>query len=1179
MNFSELKAAFFNKPKLNKVDLLKLIKTNSADVHALEKFVTRVEKEIPILKATLNKIILGENSHPKSYNDLGRGRLNFYSETLEKEMQWQMLGFIRHAAAINDFVKRKERFEFLLLSGNYEVARTLLDEIDEQNGYTLWSIEHRFILDEYEFGTEKNWETRNLVVNDANDMMVQILGNLYSVKAEKKVSFFQFNEITNDFIEQQKLNAYKNGDSYSEYFRFKTNYFSSIRYNHLSYLVYMEEVMSVIDRYLMSTRILQELITRQELLGFVSTFVKRLLTAQINDKNLFQIAFLFIDDYDQKPEQKDVRSLAIIDQYTVGNYQQAFLMAKQFLSENGCITEIVEIYAKSAIEGKINFEKITDQDSILNSIVKCYYDVFNKDKDATLSYIELLKLSTIFNNSALGVNLYAFVSGELSWPGSIDYELLGMINSAFINPRLSLKFRASENLLDHFLNQLCRLYPSSPTVQTYIELCTNQEKNSGQYAFEYVPTLKRSLYKNRSLLHQKNYSNCIDSYEQLLVDDEISILSKFEIVTNLFECYLAICDYQKALNLFVDTHLKNPALAGKMSHETLLEILVSAKYKCNGDKINLISLPIFFKINCSDKIKVKQTYELFLRSHNNNTPRDLIAIASRFPKTELVYFLSTVCSTEIMQLSKAFNSTYAVNEERISICKFLAEFDTQKQNSYQVEIAELTQKNTISNVIGGIDERKIFVNESKIKELIKSVGKQNVLQNESLSPLTNEAFERYVQLFNYIRSKKSYRDFRTVFELNDNGEIKFLEMPENIYSDVDVEVVYLPAFRIFAGFFLYIRDLFVSSKEFGLDAYISTRIRHGTLPNHLRSVFETYSLVTSQTDNVYAENEFWKEKLVLAETLDAKLQSQFSQFSLNIDTLSKDIKDKYIQCAIDKRAINTEPLFEYSYTESELILLFAKDFVNIVDLDSFIERCFNELWRRTEHCLSVIRQQFNVQFKDKYVAYIDELHSNILAAASNKQAVSELTSSLMTCRTEIQTKLNNISEWFRRSESSFDGKYDLQILAEASIQIAKNIHPNFPFEVEKQIDSFYIKGEYHQHFIDLMNNILFNVIKHCSLPHYELHAKMSIMVQNDILELRFENNVLNSNSHEAKLEMIKANWYKPDANIRQEGGTGFPKIKKILNADLNRKASKFDYSCINNKVEIAIDFETKDLQP
>ena len=64
----------------------------------------------------------------------------------------------------------------------------------------------------------------------------------------------------------------------------------------------------------------------------------------------------------------------------------------------------------------------------------------------------------------------------------------------------------------------------------------------------------------------------------------------------------------------------------------------------------------------------------------------------------------------------------------------------------------------------------------------------------------------------------------------------------------------------------------------------------------------------------------------------------------------------------------------------------------------------------------------------------------------------------------------------------------------------------------------------------------------------------------------------------AKLNAIKENWESADANISREGGTGFPKIKKIINSDLNRKYSDFDFYLADNKLNITISFETNGLK-
>lgn len=673
---------------------------------------------------------------------------------------------------------------------------------------------------------------------------------------------------------------------------------------------------------------------------------------------------------------------------------------------------------------------------------------------------------------------------------------------------------------------------------------------------------------------------CIEICENLLKNLSFTSIIEYEIVSNLFSCYLKKKDFRNSVILFVKTHLKNQHLTKKMSVDELNSLIIKSKFKNVGNKSTLIELPILLKICNVDKIKVKQAYELFLNGNYVCKPSELIGIPHYFDLDKLIFFLKYVCIPEIMQLSKFFNSTYEVNEERIIITKYLATIDIDDVDSYKNEIAELTQKNTISKVIGGIDERKIFVNEYKIRQTLKKSDKQSVLTNEQVSPLTNESFERYVKLLAYVKNNNEYKDVSSIIQFGENGEVTYVEAEKNkTYKEQDVDVVlYLPAFRIFVTYFLNIRDLFIFNKEYGLDAYLSTRIRHGTLPNHLRSVFETYFLVTAQTDNIYAENQYWKDKFNLSMENMSILQNALSRFSKEVDIFSKEIKDIYIQCKNEQKNEKSEALFDYSYNEQDLILLFLEDFDETENIDVFIEKSFTELWLGTEINLEVVRNKFDIQFRDKYIDLIDNLQLELLSLL-DKNSISELLNNLMTCRTEIQTKLSNISKWFRRSESSFEGEYEIQTLAETSIQITKNLNPNFNFEIEKDIcPNFNISGEYHQHIIDLMNNCMFNIVKHAHLPCEDVNAKLSIHEKGNNLFLNFENCLSDTSLHLEKLNAIKENWGSSDANISKEGGTGFPKIKKIINSDLNRKYSDFNFYLADNKLNIIISFETNGLK-
>ena len=79
------------------------------------------------------------------------------------------------------------------------------------------------------------------------------------------------------------------------------------------------------------------------------------------------------------------------------------------------------------------------------------------------------------------------------------------------------------------------------------------------------------------------------------------------------------------------------------------------------------------------------------------------------------------------------------------------------------------------------------------------------------------------------------------------------------------------------------------SKEYGLDGYLSTRIRHGTFLNHIRSVFEAHNLMSQKSsDGLYRDNEYWKDRF--PQPLHGKsvqLQNEIKRFSKTIDDLTE----------------------------------------------------------------------------------------------------------------------------------------------------------------------------------------------------------------------------------------------------------------------------------------------------
>jgi len=256
----------------------------------LSKFISRYKRELCSLKSLLNGAILGNNFLPKSYQQLGGSDQHFFSNSLQKEMNWQVLAFLHCSEILNLFLKYQNEFEHNLMIADYPKAREILDKIEHEICVSFWSTENRFIIDEYEFGTERNWETRNLVLDDKYDPYLHVLGNFYSLKTEKRVSFFQYNEEFNNWLETEGLNDNNSFIKLVEFLRFKGNYFSHSQYNWLDDILFKESNFSIVDRYICFIRIAQHVIVeRKDVFDFILPLLKEL-SLKIEDISLTQMS-------------------------------------------------------------------------------------------------------------------------------------------------------------------------------------------------------------------------------------------------------------------------------------------------------------------------------------------------------------------------------------------------------------------------------------------------------------------------------------------------------------------------------------------------------------------------------------------------------------------------------------------------------------------------------------------------------------------------------------------------------------------------------------------------------------------------------------------------------------------------------------------------------------------------
>src|SRR5690554_520415 len=263
-----------------------------------------------------------------------------------------------------------------------------------------------------------------------------------------------------------------------------------------------------------------------------------------------------------------------------------------------------------------------------------------------------------------------------------------------------------------------------------------------------------------------------------------------------------------------------------------------------------------------------------------------------------IYFLNNVVTIDTLKYSTEYLSINDVEEDRIKILNLLISIDPTNKINYESEINEIYRINSVRKVLKEVDQGRLYIDVTSLKEVQSKKFKDD--------------FKRFKEI-ETLSSTKALLGFNTSNTRNWEKALTEKNEIDEKYNSAD--------YLAFKNIYLESRDNFLFSKEYGLDSCLSTRIRHGSLKNHIRSVFEKLDLVSSKTKDTYNNNPVWGRQLSQYIEVEAVVQARLKLFSKQIDDYTIFIRDSLIQIRTEKQFDKKEGLFEY-YTSDELLFNF-----------------------------------------------------------------------------------------------------------------------------------------------------------------------------------------------------------------------------------------------------------------
>jgi hypothetical protein len=1071
----------------------------------------------PFLRAIRSNSYVSSRALPRPYPT---GISQMHVSTLladvsePREFAWTSQLLTLEAPQLNNFVKLRDQFETALLSGSPEDCIRILDNVEATFGYSLWLVSRRIHVLQLARGLEaQKHYTEGLKSRSRPGSIAAYIAFYFSVRSEPTVTpsrlRAQLDTSLSSFGAPADLAAY-------------------IRYHVLGIVppppfiaetLRLEHTASIVDCYDTFVHLAASEHADPETTDRLAQDVAAIQHV-IADRRLTTLAAFLNDDVPPAPAYRDGFRRAATA-LLLGTHDVAVASARSLLDECPGDPDLTILLARAlSVSGQYSVGHTLAQRTA-GQLAR----LMSGGPAAVDDYAEMVKLGLVLHSAPFGSALLTVIQDETSSTTPLlpyTYRQCGTYLSSTPNPFIiemqpfgrSRDFTALgsyEQFLDSPVGDRgAALADATETPESFTALWTRPE-------VELVATLVH-LSRNDSAAaispaarlagHTSPYfrrRGCRLFLKALLDSDRID----------------------QAVLEITSTYIATPTWSGILPIEATSDALRSRATLPPTE----LSIPILFDMYAQHVDPSRDTervfaYEDLLAGFTVDRPSQLAQAAPGLDRSKLTYFLRFICVESVMDRTLEFDSSRAVLDERLAVCRVLLTLDPSNSTTYHDEIKALAKRLRLSRRMRQLEQSKIYVDVENLRR--------------KLTPELKEQYSRYTAL-RRDRPLIGELEIRDAVRLTGDGRyesVVLLRLPKNEVTDIFTTIV--DRFR----------DEYTTSPEYGLDKYLSVRIRHGTLAAHLRRPVEAAHLVTPRdaVTNKYRANEYWPQRLPTPVSIDPAIAWRLAVFSEAFDSLVDEIKAWiHISTATDVQGLFDFALSDGSYTTLAHLVGGETPYEGFVD---HLVQLFDQVLDRN---LGDVRDRLETDAKRRASDLLEQLAMSIDQLGGPQ--CGELVHAIRTANNELQVAFDRIATWFRRASSSGAEPFSIAEAIDIGVESVKTINPQFEHSVKIDFDEeLDLHGSLLTPFVDILFIILENVVKH-SGDVTRPSARISATLRQGSLQVSVMNpvgpDIILEDVNE-RLDRLKAQImdHRHSAFVRREGGSGFHKLARILQDDL-----------------------------
>ena len=1069
--------------------------------------------------------LIWPNEVPKSAGDLWRGGIPVQS-SFEAELEWTVQSLLVQSVKIAEFLQFKQTCERLYLMSESERLLGLLDEIEKKFGISLWLIEAKINAIQAASGLVAQREYASSILRDSSvPTIARYLVSWFSFRSEENLSAQEFERLVDSSI-SNKSQVYN-------LVRIVLGLQQSVESEHAAQAIAHIDGLTPVDRYFYLISIIQAVISLEDSTdqAIILNAIKPL-SGRIPDTQLLRLVSV-LSGIERKEKH---RLIPALDAYCEGDYETAIIKATNLAREEASVDALIIAVRVEAVNNNY-FEFSESPASLFGRIAADLSAVTAASDAASEAEARLAKIRTSSPNASWASSIDLFLRRQrrderIHQP--TPQQTFAALRATEENPFLAYCMPGS--LGPAYLVSTFSQHTSSPALREAQSL----SNDAGRAPAE-VSDARAARIGAISALRAGDQ----DRAEHLLQDfltHEASSIEKLEANLMLVEVLLRKRQLEEACGVSVNLILESAYLARRLPLERIVTALAEWDQDAERSDRVLGRLSIVLLIYLYGRYIAADFEELgndafldFLDREGVEKPSDLDA--ARFSNDNwLVYFFHHASAPDALDQCFALRSTRDVEDERARIIVRCVDMyaETQKPGppTLQDELQQIRTKQVIRDTSFKLDQSKIFVDVDGIQS--------------SLGTAMRENWNRYRLI-----------GLQQGTEGGLNELVKGLE--DALGRKLALVSVSLPITernKLFERMFREIRDQFATSKLFGLDANLSTNVRHGYILRELRGPFVAASLVTNliSTESGYRPNKYWLDRM-FSDGSDSRQEFQevLDRFSARVDEEIERLTRRRIRIFSDA---NPDGLFNFAVSDIDLQLLQSR-VEGIETYEEFLKSTFEVLWVITDLGLNRVKQCLHNETLLTFNTALDELQGEADCLLTSEQS-SAFEQAISLVRPEVSAAVERVSSWFALSTSHEYQDYPLQIAFDVGLATVTSYFSHLDIQASiRGAKEIMMAGWTLPSFARLFLLLMENAALHAGIAEGKLVVDAAASINSDFLEITISNQLADSidrNDLELTIQGLNKNFGSEAAenSVGTERGSGYPKIWKILRHDLRR---------------------------